>query len=560
MDIPEHPSDLGIATADGRDEWWPTQRETIQRIVDAFEEGKRFVFVNAPPGAGKTIVATAVQQYLDVRAVNLCHTIHLEKQYQRTCPWAKVVTGRSNHPCDLPPPMEGIGEPITAADAPCTQGVECDYQTPDGCSYYRMFFGAADTRQVVLNYAYACRILQTPFLRAGRDPVTGKRLAIRNPFYRELLVCDEGHLAEQAVVDAARVSFYEPSWLRHVKLSLPDSADVRDWVVWGKVALVKIDAAIERLPPVMQGMSRSALKDWSRLRSMASAAETVADIADPSEWMVVRDGKNAHVRPVWGWTAAERLLWGPFPKVMLQSATLGDAGLLARRLGIPVEQSTYIEVPSVFPAISRPTFYWPAVRVSRATTDADWDRLAQAIHYLVSQPNLVSKKGVIHTASFAVARNLFYRLERWDATRYITHAQARSAHHSNQGLPTFDQAMLVFEHAEEPLVMLSPSMTTGIDLPYIIGFQIIAKVPYGDLGDPVTAARRAYKPDWNPRFGQQVYDADALNTVVQATGRAVRTPTDQGVTYVLDGNFWALYARAYSPQSFRETVRWLKAK
>ena len=76
----------------------------------------------------------------------------------------------------------------------------------------------------------------------------------------------------------------------------------------------------------------------------------------------------------------------------------------------------------------------------------------------------------------------------------------------------------------------------------------------------VTAARRAYKPDWNPKFGQQVYDADALNTVVQATGRAVRTPTDQGVTYVLDGNFWSLYARAYSPQSFKETVRWLKAK
>ena len=119
--------------------------------------------------------------------------------------------------------------------------------------------------------------------------------------------------------------------------------------------------------------------------------------------------------------------------------------------------------------------------------------------------------------------------------------------------------MLVFEHAQEPLVIISPSMTTGIDLPYIVGFQIIAKVPYADLGDPVTAARRTYKPEWNPKFGQQVYDADALNTVVQAAGRAVRTPTDQGVTYVIDGNFWGLYARAYSPESFRETVRWLKA-
>ena len=556
MDIPEHPSDLGIATADGRDEWWPTQRETIQQIVDAFAGGKRFVFVNAPTGAGKTIVATAVQSYLDAHAVNLCHTIQLENQYQRTCPWAKVVTGRGNHQCDLPPAMAGVGD-VTAAEAPCTQGVPCEFQAPDGCSYYRMFFGAAESRQVIMNYAYACRILQTPYMRSSqRDPITGERKPIRNPFWRELLVCDEAHLAHQAVIDAAKVVFYRRSWKKRTGLDIPDTDDVERWVDWAALAATVVERLVADLPPIRRGMTPDELRARARLQGMLNAAEAVSNISDPTEWMAVKDGENVNIRPIWAWTSAKALLWGPFPKVILMSATLGDPALLARRLGIPIEEAEYIDVPSVFPAINRPVFYWPVIRASRRTTDAEWDRLAQAIHYLASQPSLAGKKGVIHTASFAIAHRLYSRLQAMDPARYIAHAQAGSS----MPLPTLAQALMVFEHAQEPLILLSPSMTTGIDLPYVIGFQVIAKTPFADLGDPVTAAQRAYKPEWDTKFGQKVYDADALNTVVQAAGRAVRTPTDQGVTYVLDGNWWSLYVRAYAPQSFRETVRWLKAK
>ena len=55
-----------------------------------------------------------------------------------------------------------------------------------------------------------------------------------------------------------------------------------------------------------------------------------------------------------------------------------------------------------------------------------------------------------------------------------------------------------------------------------------------------------------------MYDEDAMNLVVPAAGRAVRTPTDTGVTYVLDANFYPLYKRTYAPLYFKEAFHWLK--
>ena len=48
--VPNNPSALGIATLDGKDEWWPGQREVVEAIVAAFESGKRFVLADTGGG------------------------------------------------------------------------------------------------------------------------------------------------------------------------------------------------------------------------------------------------------------------------------------------------------------------------------------------------------------------------------------------------------------------------------------------------------------------------------------------------------------------------------
>ena len=196
---PETPGELGLDAPS----WWSGQRDTIELIVAALLE-KKYVMAGIPTGGGKTIIASAVQRILGHvgggqwggDSLALTHTIQLQKQYQRTLKDAKVITGRSNHPCELPMDDEhriGYDEkvPLTADEAPCNGGpCPADLKGPNGCAYYKQWWEAARSPMVVMNYAFATRILRQEYF-AGED---GEPMA--NPFRRTLLVADECHLTE----------------------------------------------------------------------------------------------------------------------------------------------------------------------------------------------------------------------------------------------------------------------------------------------------------------------------------------------------------------------------
>jgi ATP-dependent DNA helicase DinG len=69
-----------------------------------------------------------------------------------------------------------------------------------------------------------------------------------------------------------------------------------------------------------------------------------------------------------------------------------------------------------------------------------------------------------------------------------------------------------------------------VDLPDdFLRFQVLTKLPYPDLGDPWTAARRERDPRW--------YAIETAKGLLQAYGRSCRHAEDHGVTYVLDAQF-----------------------
>jgi Rad3-related DNA helicase len=74
------------------------------------------------------------------------------------------------------------------------------------------------------------------------------------------------------------------------------------------------------------------------------------------------------------------------------------------------------------------------------------------------------------------------------------------------------------------------------------------ELPYPDLGDPWTAARRQRDPRW--------YAVEAVKALVQAYGRACRHADDRGVTYVLDGQLESFLShnRVLLPEWFLEAV------
>ena len=90
--------------------------------------------------------------------------------------------------------------------------------------------------------------------------------------------------------------------------------------------------------------------------------------------------------------------------------------------------------------------------------------------------------------------------------------------------------------SKEPTVLLSPSMTEGIDLKGDLSrFQVICKVPYPWLGDPIVKKRMHKFPNW--------YSLKTAMTIVQAVGRSVRNSEDTAITYILDSDWSRFYGK-----------------
>ena len=75
------------------------QRETIEEIEDAFEQGYRYVLLNAPTGSGKSQIARAFAFQSGSAHILTVQKI-LQDQYQQDFPDMYVMKGRSAYQCE----------------------------------------------------------------------------------------------------------------------------------------------------------------------------------------------------------------------------------------------------------------------------------------------------------------------------------------------------------------------------------------------------------------------------------------------------------------------------
>jgi Rad3-related DNA helicase len=574
--IPDSPRDLGIP----KDAWLDGQKDTIEEVMNAFLSGTKFVMLSAPTGSGKSVVAAAVQKLLaraggggGGKSLALTHTIQLQQQYQETLPDAALVTGRKNHLCELPDTdiLRIITPDLTAADAPCTEGDGCSVglNIRGGCSYYKQLWEGADAPVTIMNYAYATLILKQDWLGIG--------MQTPNPFRRPLLVTDECHLTERALVESAGVSIYGkllaelaialPS--EHTRQRVQEGNSVKEyettgvWVAWAKEAhklVAKAYGSAQSQVVMLEQRGRNdalrvAEMQVKRLKTLLGNLAVLTRIKPEhyEEWLIKREQKfgstSITARPIWGWTVAHSLLWRHFDRVLLMSATPGNPEIERIKLGIAKDDFVFIERPSIFPIANRPIFYWPVAKLSYTSGSEDWNRIAAAIVKIASSGQWAERKGLVHSGSKANATKLVALCNNLLGTRrFFTHGDKKGEAVA---------ALELYKRSPEPLILVTASFTTGLDLPYLIGWQVIAKVPYGSLADEMTAKRRAFRDANGVQFGQKVYQSEAMNTVVQAAGRIVRTKEDSGPTFILDGNYAMLHRLAWMPKFYTEAYRQL---
>ena len=480
------------------------QREAIERAREAFGRGKRFVVVEAPTGAGKSAIAVTLAREASSAYILTAQKI-LQDQYLRDFPELAVMKGRANYPC--------LVAPTHAAAAPCIVGrrfPECD-----DCPYFTAKGGAIAASGTIMNYSYFLAELNHAGGFSNRD----------------LLVLDEAHNAEETLMNFVQITLTDRT-LGEVGIAerVPTSFDNEEYFEFAEDLIsrfvnrsLEVDAELKKdVHKADLALALMQTKQWleqqiQRLELLHYSREDMRD-----EWVVERwrdrDGQGIRFKPVRIAGLAGDLLFGFTERVLMLSATILDPATFLRSLGVVSEQAEVIQVESDFPPENRPLYPRPVGKLTRHYLDASLPRLVAEIADLFeSHP---CDKGVIHAHSYRIASYIARNLPPRLASRLI-------AHYSPTGREAALERHLL---SSEPTVLLTPSMTEGIDLvDDLARWQVICKIPYPYLGDPQVARRKEIDPAW--------YAWRTCLTIVQAYGRSVRGPDDFAVTYVMDGDF-----------------------
>jgi ATP-dependent DNA helicase DinG len=515
------PAQLGLPYPEFR----PFQLEAIFAIAEAFQSGKKYVVCEAPPGSGKTGIAAGVSRFLDADSIFLTATKDLQSQYVRDVRVEKMV-GRGNYQCLIDPRL-------TAAQARCVS-LSCKYagaKGQPGCPYFDDLHHALAAPEVVLNYP--------GFLHHANyaDNFTD----------RSLLVCDEAHMLRSELESFVNATLI-PSKLN--QLGLMESADARacegwgigQWLDWAQDSHALIAQELDKLKllyDVEYEGNQAAIKD--SLRERANALGTVKRSLDtiirsPDNLVLEVKETGIRFRPVWVAPFTQRLLLRHAERALFLTATPGDFDVFCQSIGLNPKDTQLVRCPSTFSKDRRPIYYQPVIKVlGGRNTPASADALTPAIDQLIE--GYGSRKGIIHTVSYPLAQAILQRSRFKD--RMLTH------------LTDSREAVLNSFRQSEDSILLSPSMTTGVDLPYDqLRWQVIAKLPFADRSDPVLMAQA------ETELGKKLSLQDTAVTLCQAYGRIMRSEDDYGSTHLLDKNWdWARWAmKTMIPSWFTEAM------
>lgn len=483
------------------DDWRPGQRLAI---LSAQHAKRTHMVVQAPTGSGKSVIAAALTQLTDYRAVVLTATKGLMDQYASTFPHLYDVRGAGNYEClaakdEFKAAYLHRRGPLWCDKGPCHGGASCTLKD-NGCLYFDRYRGALAARTVLTNYSYWLSMRR---FAKGLGAV-------------QTLILDEAHALPEQLMGACRIEI--PTFMLDSR-NVPKSH--KTWREWAErmIAMTAVEGDDDT-----RVKKEKLRQDLTNLRSMDES---------------------------WAWDLwQDKIIFEPtIPRLLLPmlytpdreshvvylSATATPSML--RLLDIPEADIESHEMKSTFPVERRPVYVVGGVRVDfrsmqNPENQAKWIESIDRI--LDDRPD---RKGIIHTVSY-------------DRQQILVHA---SRHAARFLVPTRSQDLLGtverLRTSPEPYVLVSPSVSTGFDFPYTdCEFQIIAKVPFPDTRSAIARARIKSTPGYRDHLTMQ--------TLVQMCGRGMRAADDRCETFIVDQHArWFLeQAGELAPRWFTESI------
>ncbi|TXH45737.1 MAG: hypothetical protein E6Q97_30885 [Desulfurellales bacterium] len=471
---------------------WRDDQAHITLLINSLLESHRSVFVDAPTGIGKSILAlgAAVPQ----RTI-ICTSNHaLQNQYAAM--GIPSITGRKNWPCTHPKNLERKSPNMADKGACTTKFKAKDCPAYDYCPYFIQKNTALASPAFTTNYHYAAAMWR------GNPP-------------RSLYIGDEAHSAEQVLRDSHTLTYWLPDDRPEEVITHARAMSIAD-IEYQQLRRMTIEEEMEGDPDEKPYESIQA-KRQRKARTLREIKKT-----DPETTIYALGNRGLSAIPLVGF-------WPQVEQALYLSATIFNPYVAQ-----PPGPVAYVRLPSPFPVKNRLVYMDDEVALTYRSPDSDYEKLAEKIDDIIySNPG----RGVIHTPSYSLAN----RIQR------DCHFGNRMTVHKPGDR---DAAIAAFRRGERQ-VLVSPAVSEGVDFPGAqCTWQIIAKLPFPDQRDSINMAIHKATPG--------LTETTVARTIVQQSGRGVRSKEDVCPTYILDASFrrW-FYPRNQElfPKWFRDAVR-----
>ena len=526
------------------------QDQAIQFALDnCLNQNKRFIIIEAGTGVGKSAVGLTIARYLSEKMVNTAGLFE---------PGAYFLTTQKILQEQYVKDFGGFGGPMKSIKS--SSNYTCNFNKKTSCGESLRALRTADKgsrfwKACTFNCVY--RTAKDGFLKSP-EGVTNFPYFLAETQYagkltpRQVLVIDEAHNVDAQLSKFIEITISNRFCKSFLNFEIPKSLTATKYVKWIEETYVPTIAGklkhLERMlekyvgltEKIKSGEFASVAKKFDIMDKHVCKVRRFLELYDPTNWVMNeiaadgRSGRKVEFKPIDIAPFANEHLYNFGEIIVLMSATILDKEAFIECVGIPKEKCSFISLPSPFPVENRPVIYSGIGKMSSKSIDETLPRMVEAVKAILAQHK--NEKGIIHCHSYKVA-NYIKRNVR--SSRLLIHnSENREA--------------ILEKHikAKKASVLISPSMTEGVDLKGDLSrFQIICKVPYPYLGDKLVRKKMNKWKWW--------YPLQTAKTIVQATGRSVRSNEDSAVTYILDSDFEMFYNRnrAMFPSGFKESLQ-----
>jgi Rad3-related DNA helicase len=516
----------------------PGQLEIIAEIKDVIERGFPNIILEAGTGTGKSAVATTLARIYQPAYI-LTMTKQLQSQYAEEFGYP-LVKGRNNFRCQ-DSGLEFSCDSGTCQTVPSAQKFACDYgisKSPfdgGGLAFQDAFgapiyFRSADRCQYWDQKALA---VQSPITLMNYDYALLELNYVKHFGRRSLMVLDEAHNLEDKLMRRLEVNLYNRRLDRDIKKTIPQEmmgySEPQEWMIF-------IEAIYDSYQEInIKEIPKNRADRINRMKMNLS--DLLRNLEEnPDNWVVDPSQGGVSFKPLRVDAYAEDRLFRYSDIRLFMSATILDQELFCNWLGINPEESYHLEIKSIFPPSSRPVHLQLVGNMSRRLIKRTAPKTLPILDKIIEHHKY--EKGLIHTHNYKCQNYIIRNLKN---PRLLGHTPRNR-----------EYVLGEFESSKEPMILVSPSMSEGVDLPYEkCQFQVIYKIPFPYLGDKQINQRKNLDPKW--------YAYKTIMTLLQAYGRGMRAEDDYCETYILDGNFRMLLRnplyRDLVPSFFKEAIQ-----